>query len=677
MPFHKLGENAKALEPTGAKLDYAGGQSYKVNSAEAVSDDVINSWFNEAFLSLKDDPYIHMKMGSTQHRDNLFVFNAKGDELVPFRSEGGTIEQFSQEDKRRLFEASQENQLFYYDPSLGKNGGMRQIYTKTVDLENGKKDLKLLVTEDVKDLPTRVEDEPKAPTWWTYVKAFFRVKSARQEVEAYDRELADYNHSKAQAECFKNVRSAKLSEGTHPQSSCKAAKAERTQRIKDYEANLPKKQVAPKNAVKPKEAYDGKLPYEKVIPTPGLKEYNKQGVEMCFARMTPKENQVPKNDLSINALKMGALISMAVGSPDLTVKLSDGTEEANFPDANYDKIVGNRYIKNSPISRKSAEFLTSAYNAVTQALEAANNDDFEQLGKLVAEGLIQNNRVLKAHKQLTDVYTAFAQLGGIVLDIMRDNPNLEDAVRAHLGDDADKQFNMANAARNIAELRVDAMKIYQKMGNDFHLMSERRTEVNGKEVIKKSPIVDYSVGDVTKIALLSSIEVDMNAGKFDLENSQFADPDTIFYIIKDYEQSEVMQEFLLDEHRAEIVSNPIQMQNLFNAATDHMKDLLALKKAERELGVADDKMYIDQVNIFGQEKQEQGTENLEERFDLHEFIYNESADVDENFNAQEFLYEETEEVDFEAGEEIEGAENADERASLSQPERESQGGRVM
>ena len=41
MPFHKLGEKAKVLEPTGAKLDYAGGQSYKVNSANAASDEVI------------------------------------------------------------------------------------------------------------------------------------------------------------------------------------------------------------------------------------------------------------------------------------------------------------------------------------------------------------------------------------------------------------------------------------------------------------------------------------------------------------------------------------------------------------------------------------------------------------------------------------------------------------
>ena len=676
MPFHKLGEKAKVLEPTGAKLDYAGGQSYKVNSAEAVSDDVINSWFNEAFLSLKDDPYVHMKMNSVDHRDNLFVFNKDGDDLVRFSGAGSTIERFDIEDKRRLFEASQENQLFYYDPSLGKNGGMRQIYTKTVDLENGEKDLKLLVTEDIHNLPTRVEEPPKEPTWWTYVKAFFRITSARQEVAAYDRELADYNHSKAQAECFKNVRKAKLNEGSNPESPCKAAKAERTQRIKEYEANLPKKQAAPTTVVKQKEAYDGKLPYEKAIPIPGLKEYNKQGVEMCFARMTPKENQVPKNELSINALKMGALISMAVGSPDLTVKLSDGTEETNFPDVNYDKIVGGKYMKNNPISRKSNGFLTSAYNAVTQALEAANDDDFEQLGKLVAEGLIQNNRVLKAHKQLTDVYTGFAQLGGVILDIMRDNPNLEDAVRAHLGDNADKQFNMANAARNIAELRVEAMEIYQKMGKDFHLMSEHKREVNGKEVIKKMPIVDYSVGDVTKVALLSSIEVDMNAGKFDLENSQFADPDTIFYIIKDYEQSEVMHEFLLDEHRAEIVSNPIQMQNLFNAATDHMKDLLALKKAERELGVADDKMYIDQVNIFGQEKQEQGMENLEERFDLHEFIYNESGDVVKGFNAQEFLYGESEEVNFEAGEEIKGDENAD-LLSDDLPQRSSQGGMMI
>ena len=99
MPFHKIGEKAKAMEPTGAKFDLImGTPAKKVNSAEAVSDEVINSWFQDAFLALRDDPYIHMKMDSREHRGNLFIF--RGDRMVEFPGRFNTIEQMNKENKR-------------------------------------------------------------------------------------------------------------------------------------------------------------------------------------------------------------------------------------------------------------------------------------------------------------------------------------------------------------------------------------------------------------------------------------------------------------------------------------------------------------------------------------------------------------------------------------------------
>jgi hypothetical protein len=100
-------------------------------------------------------------------------------------------------------------------------------------------------------------------------------------------------------------------------------------------------------------------------------------------------------------------------------------------------------------------------------------------------------------------------------------------------------------------------------------------------------------------------------------------------------------------------------------------------------------MYIDQVNIFGQEKQEQGMENLEERFDLHEFIYNESGDVVKGFNVRDYLYGDGEEMSVEGeeieGDQIENGENEEaiegnENANLISddlPQRSSQGGMMI
>ena len=201
---------------------------------------------------------------------------------------------------------------------------------------------------------------------------------------------------------------------------------------------------------------------------------------------------------------------------------------------------------------------------------------------------------------------------------MQENPQLGNAVIDYLGEDAEKQLNMASAARNISELRADAMEAYERMIKDFHVMSDVKTyDKNNNLVMKKRPATTYSIQDVTRVALLSDIEVDMNSGEFDLENSKFADPDTIKNIIDDYAHSQVLDKFLWDTNRGDVLKDPVQMKVLFAAATDDekMQEYLKLKQLAREQGLDNAETYMAEVNAFGVEKDE-----YDPNFDVHDFL---------------------------------------------------------
>ena len=177
MPFHKIGEHYPA-----APLTF---------NDKQVSDQEVEHWFKEAFLPLQNNPYIDFEANNSEHVGYFFHLAADASnaemqlssttqpEVIKF-DENTNIQQ-----KRALFEASQNGNLFYYDKGLGDGGGMHQLYTRTVTV-GGKQDFELCMTDAVTQLPAPAK--PQGPSFWKYLLYPFFSK----EIQAYNAEVKKY-----------------------------------------------------------------------------------------------------------------------------------------------------------------------------------------------------------------------------------------------------------------------------------------------------------------------------------------------------------------------------------------------------------------------------------------------------------------------------------------------------
>jgi hypothetical protein len=246
----------------------------------------------------------------------------------------------------------------------------------------------------------------------------------------------------------------------------------------------------------------------------------------------------------------------------------------NNPDATYEKAIGH-YMDNVAIAKKgrTGGFLSKAKNAVLDGIETAQNSgDYSKLGKLVAQGLIQNNKVLMDCKQLDDRFSTYATIGTRVLDMLNANPQLKQATLDALNGDT-KQLEMANAAKNINNLRVEAMPLYEKMLKQFSQTVEKRTwdKVTGEEKMKTDDAIIGNKADLAKVTQLFSIEVDMNAGNFNLQTTEYAQNGVVEKYNEALQKSDSLYSLMTDPNRVEKLKDPMAMKNLFVQAATELK----------------------------------------------------------------------------------------------------------
>ena len=287
MPFCKVGTHYDPIAPSTLT-------AYERKSKD-VSDEMIERWFNEALLPLQNDPYVHIQ---TDNRDYNMLFTGFHDNglaiMVLSTGSDPALREINLTKKREMFELSREGQLFYFDPSLGEDGAMRQLFTRSVEAD-GQQDFELCVTGEVNEFPRKVTTEPKAPSWWSYVKAFFGVKSAKAEIQAYDDTLADYNKCKEMESTFRSRRSDNRlwvryrTDGTLS-TTFKGVKEAQAEKIRAYEESLQQEQSKPWKYQAPDTR---KMSNEEFFNH--VQSAHKRGEELSVSGVLTSENCTPEN----------------------------------------------------------------------------------------------------------------------------------------------------------------------------------------------------------------------------------------------------------------------------------------------------------------------------------------------------------------------------------------------
>jgi uncharacterized protein with PIN domain len=316
-----------------------------------------------------------------------------------------------------------------------------------------------------------------------------------------------------------------------------------------------------------------------------LNKYNEQGVNASFARMAFDDKTVPANQLGIDGKQFGNLVAMALGSPDLSIAVGNrANRQYNNPEVNYPKIL-DHYVQHEQFGERgrSVGFLKNAQREVLKGMEAAKKGDYSALGKIIAQGLIQNNKVLLGQKQLDDRFTFYATLGGRALDLMKGNEQLKQAVLEHLGDNT-KQLDIANAARNISNLRTEIMPRYQEMLSQFGQTRDIvRKDKDGKEYIDKDFLVVGNKRNVAKVCQLFQIDYQMRKGELNLETTEYVKDDTAERLAEQLNKGRVLDGFLMDENRVDILQNPMAMKRLYTEAVAEYHQKFAPQAKQPEL----------------------------------------------------------------------------------------------
>ena len=299
----------------------------------------------------------------------------------------------------------------------------------------------------------------------------------------------------------------------------------------------------------------------------GLEPHDPTNIISFLNRLAYNEENLPANKvIGINGEKMGALVAMAMASSDLSYRTMQNGQEVrihNDPDVNYEKIVCNHYIQNGRLASELKPFVRTGERTVGKALREAEAGDFSKLGKIIADGLTQNNKMLQAQRKLTDTYTAYATLGDKLLQMMDGNEKLKEAVMNQLGNDP-KQINMAKAAKNISDLRLDALDTKNAMESQIDLYVTK--VINGKEMTV--PVSLRSNEEMALIGQACNIEVLMNFQQFDLATTNYSDPKTVQESIRNLSNSDELTAFRCGTDRKAVLDDPVKMQALFNKAVD-------------------------------------------------------------------------------------------------------------
>lgn len=585
MPFYKMGEQAATISPAMRNPEHLG--------LPKASREEIDAWFNNTILALQDDPYVHMEMDHSDYSDLFIVLNPETNSADSIWASSMSIQEYEYMQKELLFEKSLAGQLFYYDPTLEEYGGFRQLYTKQVTVD-GKQDYELCVTDNVTELPKTAPVKPQHPGRWKYLfYPFFagQFKEYKAQMKEYESRRGDFEKI-TRLEYALADEKYRLGEYVYERTNghfgttfehardIQADKLEAYEITKQQEKPIIQEQLEPlPQAVEQNEAVNQENQKEKDINaqiddkviTRGLRPYSPKSVQnalksMAFSKEVAQEI-VPANcPVKITGEDLGVLCAMAMGDPKLYFKDKDQKVHTNKPDIYYNEVVGAKHIdmRGMGISREGRHFERAAQRTTGSAVRNAAKSDFNRMAEIIAAGLTQNNKMLQAQRQLSDTFTTYAELGNKALQLMESNAQLKEAVMNCLGNDP-QQINIAKAAKNISDFRVQTMEVYPKMAKEYGVFVKYTVEKNGQKVTKERPATLGKEADVAKVMVLSDIEVNMNIGQFKLDGSKYTDPAELTNMANDLQSSAVVHSFLWTRERGDLLKDPVKMK-LLNAA---------------------------------------------------------------------------------------------------------------
>jgi uncharacterized protein with PIN domain len=428
------------------------------------------------------------------------------------------------------------------------------------------KDMPVRLTADGAQLSTQTVQQPAKPSRWMRFANFITFGLAyAEECRAADTYDLFVKESQARGAAAQNVEAEPQQEAANEQPQ---NENEQLQNVNEQPQVAP----APEQVV---------VKDEKKL----LNNYNEHDVNASLARMAFTDETVPENQLGIDGKQFGNLVAMALGSPELSIAVgSRDNRQYNNPEVNYPKIL-DHYVKHEQIAEggKTAGFLRNAQREVLKGITAANEGNYSALGKIIAQGLIQNNKVLLGQKQLDDRFTFYATLGGRALDLMNGNEQLKQAVLEQLGDDA-KQLDIANAARNISNLRTEIMPRYQEMLSQFGQTRDIvRKDKDGKEYIDKDFLVVGNKRNVAKVCQLFRIDYQMRKGELNLETTEYVKDGTAEILTEQLNKGRVLDNFLVDENRVDILQDPMAMKRLYSLALKEYQQKFAPQAKQPEL----------------------------------------------------------------------------------------------
>ena len=428
------------------------------------------------------------------------------------------------------------------------------------------KDMPVRLTADGAQLSTQTPEQPAKPSRWMRFANFITFGLAyAEECRAADTYDLFVKESQARGAAAQNAEAEPQPEAANEQHQ---NENEQLQNVNEQPQAAP----APEQVVVKDEKKR-------------LYNYNEQDVKASFARMAFNDKTVPENQLGIDGKQFGNLVAMALGSPELSIAVgSRDNRQYNDPEVNYPKIL-DHYVKLEPVGERSrsAGFLKNAQREVLKGITDANEGNYSALGKIIAQGLIQNNKVLLGQGQLDDRFTFYATLGGRALDLMKGNEQLKQAVVEHLGNNT-KQLDIATAARNISNLRTEIMPRYQEMLSQYGQTRDVvRKDKDGKEFTDKDFLVVGNKTNVAKVCQLFRIDYQMRKGELNLETTEYVKDGTAERLAEELNKGRVLDGFLRDEHRVDILQDPVAMNRLYSQAVKEYRQKSAPQDQQPEL----------------------------------------------------------------------------------------------
>jgi hypothetical protein len=106
---------------------------------------------------------------------------------------------------------------------------------------------------------------------------------------------------------------------------------------------------------------------------------------------------------------------------------------------------------------------------------------------------------------------------------------------------------------------------------------------DGKEYIDKDFLVVGNKRNVAKVCQLFRIDYQMRKGELNLETTEYVKDDTAERLTEQLNKGRVLDNFLVDENRVDILQNPVAMNRLYSQALKEYRQKVAPQAQQPEL----------------------------------------------------------------------------------------------